>query len=228
MNRRRALLFVTLSLTSGAVFAAVQEKGDPMKPVAAPAIPGYDYASAELSRSPVTLEELELLKSTVLFGEEDERALRRAGEILGGHVEEILDTWYGFVGSHPHLLRSFGPEGGEPNTEYLASVRRRFAQWILDTCERPFDRAWLDWQEEIALRHHRSRKNRTDGVDAEAIVPGRYLVAFVVPITATIRPFLARGARSPEELEQMHQAWFKAVTLSVTLWTRPYFRDGDF
>ena len=33
----------------------------------------------------------------------------------------------------------------------------------------------------------------------------RYLVAFIYPITATIRPFLAMKGKSPDEVEKMYQ-----------------------
>jgi hypothetical protein len=29
-------------------------------------------------------------------------------------------------------------------------------------------------------------------------------------------------------VEKMHQAWFKAVALSVTLWNIPYVKEEDF
>jgi hypothetical protein len=54
----------------------------------------------------------------------------------------------------------------------------------------------------------------------------RYLVAFIYPITATIRPFLAAGGHSEEQVEAMFQAWFKSITLQVALWTRPYLTEG--
>ena len=41
----------------------------------------------------------------MLCGDEDERYLRMAGEVLGDQVESVLDVWYGFVASHPHLVR---------------------------------------------------------------------------------------------------------------------------
>jgi hypothetical protein len=34
-------------------------------------IPGYGYGTQEIARSPLTLEDLDLLKRTVLFTEED-------------------------------------------------------------------------------------------------------------------------------------------------------------
>jgi len=189
---------------------------------AADAIAGYLYGSDDLERSPVTEEDLALLKQTVLFGDDDERHLRMAGEVLRDQVEAVLDVWYGFVAAHPHLVLYFAGPDGSPIDDYLTRVRARFGQWIRDLCERPWDRAWLDYQEEIALRHTPAKKNQMDAADAPDRIPLRYLVAFVYPITATVREFLARKGHSDEEVDAMHQAWFKAVTLSVALWSRPY------
>jgi len=47
------------------------------------------------------------------------------------------------------------------------------------------------------------------------------MIAFIYPITATIKPFLASKGHNVEEVEKMHQAWFKSVTLQVTLWVYP-------
>jgi hypothetical protein len=193
---------------------------------ASEAIPGYLYGNDELERSPISEEDLALLKQTVLFSEDDERQLRLAGEVLRDQVEDVLDVWYGFVASHPHLVRYFADADGNPIDSYLARVRARFGQWIRDLCERPWDRSWLDYQEEIALRHTPAKKNETDAVEAPDRVPLRYMVAFVYPITATIRGFLAKKGASEQEVDAMHQAWFKAVTLSVALWSRPYAGDA--
>ena len=54
------------------------------------------------------------------------------------------------------------------------------------------------------------------------------MVALIYPITATIRPFLATGGHSDSEIERMHQAWFKSVTLQLALWVRPYASDGNW
>ena len=193
---------------------------------AASGIHGYTYGSPELERSPVSAEDLDLLEQTVLFGEEDARHLRAAGEVLRDQVEDVLDVWYGFVASHPHLVHYFARPDGEPDGDYLASVRGRFGQWIRDLCERPWDQDWLDYQHEIARRHTREKKNRTDGAKAPDQIPLRYMVAFIYPITATVRDFLAKGGRPTEEVDAMHQAWFKAVTLSVALWSQPYAEAG--
>lgn len=191
-------------------------------------IPGYTYGTEAAARSPLMLEDLERLKQAVLFTDDDAAALRQAGQVLADQVEDVLDVWYGFVASHPFLVHYFAGPDGQPDGEYLAAVRKRFGQWILDTCTRPYDQAWLDYQEEIALRHHRSKKNRTDGVRSVPNVDLRYIIAFIYPITATMRPFLAKKGHGAEEVERMHQAWFKAVVLQTALWSRPYVQAGDF
>lgn len=191
-------------------------------------IPGYRYGDPALAPSPFNLEDLDRLKAALMWGPEDEEALKQAGVVLKDRVEEILDLWYGFVGSRPHLSYFFSDSNGQPIPEYLERVRLRFRQWILDTCFRPHDEAWLRYQHEIGLRHHKTKKNQTDGVDAVLQVPLRYLIAFIYPITATLKPFLARTDHTPEQVERMHQAWFKAVVLQVALWSHPYAKDGDF
>jgi Protoglobin len=191
-------------------------------------IPGYTYGTDAVPRSPVSLDELELLKATLLLGDDDLAALRRSGDILAPQVERILDVWYGFVGANPHLLAAFSGPDGQPDQAYLAAVRRRFGRWILDTARASFDQAWLDYQHEIGLRHHRTGKNRTDGARAADHIPLRYVLALLVPITTTLKPFLAEGGAAPDQVEAMHQAWVKAVLLQVILWSHPYVRDGDF
>jgi hypothetical protein len=191
-------------------------------------VPGYDFGAGTVARSPLGIEDLDLLKQTILFTDEDERYLRLAGDVLEDQADEVLDLWYGFVGSHPHLIYYFSDLGGEPDGDYLARVRERFKLWILDTCRRPYDQEWLDYQQEIALRHTRAKKNQTEGARAPEHIPLRYMVAFVYPITATIKQFLASKGHSAEEVEKMHQAWFKSVVLQVALWCYPYVREGDF
>ncbi|WP_017604985.1 protoglobin domain-containing protein [Nocardiopsis alkaliphila] len=191
-------------------------------------IAGYAYGSDEAARSPVGPQELDRLKATVMFTEDDEQALRLAGDVLEDQTEDVLDTWYGFVSSHPHLVAYFSTPGGEPIQEYLDRVRSRFAQWILDACRRPYDQTWLDYQEEIALRHTHEKKNTADGVDSVDNIPLRYTIAFIYPITATMREFLGKKGHDAEQVEAMHQAWFKAVTLHVALWSRPYVRGDDW
>jgi hypothetical protein len=191
-------------------------------------IPGYTYGTDAVPRSPVSLDELQLLQATLLLGEEDRAALRRSGDVLAPQVEAILDVWYGFVGANPHLLAAFAGPDGQPNQVYLAAVRRRFGRWILDTARAEFDQAWLDYQHEIGVRHTRRGKNQTDGVQAADQIPLRYVLALLIPITSTLKPFLAEGGGSPDEVEALYQAWVKAVLLQVILWSQPYVREGEF
>ncbi|MBX6754987.1 MAG: protogloblin ApPgb, partial [Thermorudis peleae] len=153
-------------------------------------IPGYTYGTAAVPRSPISLEEFELLKKTVLFTDEDIAALRQAHDVLADQVDAILDVWYGFVGANPHLLYYFTRRSdGQPDTTYLDRVRQRFGQWIRDLTAANYDQAWLDYQYEIGLRHHRSKKNQTDHVEAPEHIPLRYVLALTYPIYATIKPF---------------------------------------
>jgi hypothetical protein len=191
-------------------------------------IPGYTYGTDAVPRSPVSLDELQLLQTTLLLDDNDLAALRQSHDLLAPRVEAILDVWYGFVGANAHLLAAFTGPDGQPNQQYLDAVRRRFGRWILDTARAEFDQAWLDYQHEIGVRHTRRGKNRTDGVEAADQVPLRYVLALLIPITTTLKPFLAEGGAAPDEVEAMHQAWVKAVLLQVILWSQPYVREGEF
>lgn len=188
---------------------------------------GYDYGKATLAQSPVTMQDLALLKKTLLWSDDDNRYLKMAGDVLKDQTDAILGLWYGYVGGNEHLLYYF-TKNGQPNADYLTAVRARFGQWILDLCQKPYDQTWLNYQYEIALRHHSSRKNKTDGVDAAPIIHYRYMTAFIYPITATIKSFLAKKNNSQEDVEGMYNAWFKAVTLTVVLWTYPYINKNEF
>jgi hypothetical protein len=163
-----------------------------------------------------------------MFSEEDKRYLRMAGEVLNDQLDAVLELWYNFVGSHAHLIYYFGKPDGQPDATYLDAVRQRFKQWILDTCYRDYDQDWLDYQHEISLRHHLTKKNQTDQVQSVPIIPLRYLIAFIYPITATIKDFLSRKGHNSEAVEKMHQAWFKSVVLQVTLWSYSYAKEGQF
>lgn len=191
------------------------------------AVKGYAFGDPGLQASPVTIQDLDLLKKTLLWSDEDNRFLKLAGEVLKDQTDEVLDLWYGYVGDNPHLLIYFS-SNGQPNKEYLSAVRERFEQWILDLCNKPYDQDWLNYQYEIAHRHYSTKKNKTDNVDSVPIIHFRYLVAFIYPITATIKPFLAKKGHSQAEIDGMYNAWFKAVTLTVILWCHPYIREGAF
>ena len=192
------------------------------------ALPGYTYGSKNLATAPYTLEDLELLKATLLLGDDDIKWLRRSKAVLAPHADEILDTWYGFVGSNTHLLYYFHDKSGEADSEYLNRVRARFIQWVYDTADGVYDQAWLNYQYEIGRRHHRVGKNKTDGATGPKHIHMRYMFALVYPITATLKPFLERGDYDADEVNKMHQAWVKAVLLQAILWSHPYVKRGEF
>jgi len=192
-------------------------------------IPGYTHGTSTVAKSPLTLTDFDQMKASVLFGEDDVKYLRMSHDVVKDEVEAILDVWYGFVGSQPHLLASFtGKADGKPLGDYLGAVRKRFGQWILDTAHAEYDQKWLDYQHEIGLRHHRAKKNKTDGAPSTDLVPFRNLFALIFPVTFTLRPFLAKKGHSAEDVEKMYAAWVKSCLLQVTLWSHPYVKDGDF
>ena len=89
-------------------------------------IPGYDLGKPESARSPLSDEDFDKLKKTVLFGDDDLRALCMAADVLDDQVEAVLDVWYGFVASSPQLVVYFAGNNGEPDGAYLGAVRQRF------------------------------------------------------------------------------------------------------
>jgi len=187
-------------------------------------IEGYDYAN--VARSPVTLDALRELEATVGFTDEDRRALRQAGRILENHAEELVDGWRTIIGGQEHLARWFFGPDGKPDDAYKAAVKPRFVRWVVDLCARPFDQAWLDYQNEIGLRHTPAKKNAVDGRHTPPVVPLRYVLAFVVPVISSVQTYLRNAAASPREAEKMETAWTKAVLLSVALWSEPYAKEG--
>ena len=187
-------------------------------------IAGYDFASDRVARSPVTLEDFERLKQTADLTAEDFRYLAMAGEVLSGQAEAMVKAWRAKIGAQEHLAKWFQTADGHSDERYKAAVKRRFVQWVVDLCTRPYDQAWLDYQEEIGVRHTPDKKNVTDDADTPPVVPLRYMVSFV-PVVLAIKQFLAGKGHSPEEVERMHAAWTKAVLLSIALWCRPYVKE---
>ncbi len=191
--------------------------------------PGYAYGQRTLATSPVSMAELKQLQTSLLFSDDDVKALRQSKAILADQTDAILDVWYGFVASTPHLVHFFGnATTGQPDGAYLQAVRKRFALWILDTADANHDQRWLDWQHEIGLRHHRTKKNRTDSVNSVPQVDFRHIPALTIPITTTLKPFLAKKGAPAAEVDAMHAAWVKSVLLQSILWSQPYIRDGQF
>ena len=192
-------------------------------------IPGYDYGSPEVARSPITMAEWEELQKSALFSEEDVFYLRLSEGVLSDQVADLLQTWRGIIFDHPHL-RAYDedPTTHEVDSEYAKAVGKRFGQWVLDTARAKYDQAWLDYQYEIGLRHHRSKKNKTDHGHTLGHIRARDLIAFCASIVVPMKPYLAKKGHPPEVVNRMYDAWWKSMILQATLWTQPYIKDGDF
>lgn len=186
-------------------------------------IAGYTYGASDLTPSPISMKELDALKVTVGLTREDENYLRLAGEVLGDQTKQIVEHWRSSIIAHiPNLARHSRSVEGEPLPDYLAKSNMRFEQWILDTCSRPYDREWLDYQQEIALRHTSVKKNVTDEVKSTSHVPLRDVIGFLAVINESILPYLASKGNNPDEVKKMHRAWCKSMQLQIALWTRTY------
>ena len=186
-------------------------------------IPGYTYGTATIAKSPISLRQFEELKISAGLTQEDQNFLHLAGEVLSGQTQQIVAHWRSqIIASIPHLARHSRTPEGNPIPEYLSRSNLRFEQWILDTCLRPYDQDWLNYQHEIALRHTAALKNQTDGVKSTSHVPFRDIIAFVAVMNETIKPHLAAKGHSPEQVDRMHEAWCKSIQLQLALWASPY------
>lgn len=186
-------------------------------------IDGYTYGTAAVATSAVSLQELEDLKTTVGLTADDERYLRLAGSVLTDQTKEIVDHWRSrIIAGIPNLARHSRSLEGEAIPKYSERSGLRFQQWILDTCFRPYDQDWINYQQEIALRHTSLKKNQVDGVRSTGFVPLRDIIAFVAVINETIKPYLAGKGHAPAEVERMHRAWCKSLQLQLALWAKPY------
>jgi hypothetical protein len=195
-----------------------------------PNIPGYDHGTDKVARSPITLAEWEDIKKCALFSEEDVVYLRLSESVLANQVDDMLKTWSGIVLDHPHLrVYREDTKTHKVDTNYTAAITKRFGQWVFDTARAKYDQAWLDYQYEIGLRHHRSKKNQTDHAhNTPGHIRARDLFAFCASIVVPMRVFLAKGGHPPNVVERMYDAWWKAMILQATLWMQPYIREGDF
>ena len=189
-------------------------------------IPGYDYGMRDVAHSPVNLDELRELEVAVGWTAADADAIALAGDVLAGQEEAMVDSWRAVIGKHEHLAKWFLGPDGKPDDAYKAAVKKRFVQWVTDTCRRPRDQAWLDYQEEIGLRHTPAKKNKTDARHTPEVVPLRYLVAFSGVVIFGAREFLAKKGHAAADVERMQRAWAKSVLLTLALWSRPYLREG--
>jgi hypothetical protein len=152
-------------------------------------ISGYDYGQPNISRAPVSMEDLREIEAAIGWTEEDGKLLQKHGEIFTGRAEEMVDAWRMLIGTQPHLAKWFFGSDGKPDDRYKAKVKERFVQWVIDACFKPYDQAWIDYQDEIGRRHTPEKKNQTDGVNTPPVVPLRYLIAFATTVAIATRKF---------------------------------------
>lgn len=190
----------------------------------ASAIPGYDYGTSQSATTPVSDNDLAQLEQTAGWTAADTEVLSRCAGLFQAKAESMVDSWRAVIGSQPHLADWFAKPDGKPDDEYKARVRGRFVQWVVDVALRPHDRDWLNYQQEIGLRHTPAKKNKTDGTHTPPVVPFRYLLGFV-PVVLPIRKFFADAIQDETELKRLEDAWTKAVLLHVTLWSRPFVME---
>ena len=189
-------------------------------------IHGYTYDSL-LTSSPVSTLDLQHLKASASFTLDDERYLKLAGTVLEDQTRDIVLLWRaGIIAGIPELARHSRCLNGDPAPDYLASSNLRFEQWILDTCLRPYDQAWLNYQHEIALRHTSVKKNVTDGVASSPYIPLRDIVGFTAVMNETIKPFLGAKGHSVDEVNRMHLAWCKSIQMQLALWISSYASES--
>ena len=188
---------------------------------------GYNPGSPEVAKSPITME-FKDLKATCLFTDEDMVYLRLSYDVLKDQAEDLVAMWRGIIAQHVHLASySWDRETGEPDKEYAAAVGKRYSQWVLDTARAEYDQAWLDYQYEIGLRHHRAKKNVTDHAHTATHIRGRDVIGLPRTV-APMRPYLEKGGHSAETVQRMQDAWWKSMILQVTLWSQTYMNPGDF
>jgi hypothetical protein len=185
-------------------------------------IPGYTFGSGSVPHSPVSLDDLRALEADSGFDDEARAWLQRASAILRPRAERLVDKWRSVIAAQPDMAHVFFGPDGQPDEAYKAAVKKRFVQWVIDSCERPHDTAWLDYQEEIGKRHTPDKKNQTDNTQTPPVVPLRYLIAFSAVVCTTLRPFLEEGGCNTSEIQSIQDAWTKSMLLHLALWSRPY------
>lgn len=151
--------------------------------------------------------------------------LAQHADLFRAKAEAMVDSWRAVIGAQPHLAHWFVKPDGTPDDAYKSSVKRRFVQWVVDVAQRPHDRDWLNYQQEIGLRHIPAKKNKTDGGQTPPLVPFRYLLSFI-PVVLPIREFFAKEVEDEDDLRRIEDAWTRAVLVHIALWSRPYVHDG--
>jgi hypothetical protein len=198
-------------------------------PLLAAEIPGYTYGSPDSARSPISVKDFDLLQRAAGFTSDDVRWLRAAGEAFLGHTQKMVKAWRDVIAAQPDLMRYALDLDGHKDERYSQRSGLRFEQWILDTCFRDYDEDWLNYQQEIALRHTSLKKNKTDSAHSAPTIHLRYIIAFmaIVADPNLLKPFLRHKYEDESQIERMHQAWTKSMWLQIALWTAPYTHSNE-
>ena len=196
-----------------------------MTTITTPQIPGYDFGTRKSAESPLSDEDLRNLEQTVGWTDEDRDILLKHAALFQQQAETMVNSWRAVIAAQPHLSHWFVGPDGKPDDGYKARVKQRFVQWVIDVALRPHDRVWLNYQEEIGLRHTPAKKNLTDGSQTPPLVPLRYLLGFI-PVVLPIRKFFSASISDEPELASLEAVWTRAVLLHITLWVRPYTAEG--
>ena len=160
-------------------------------------ISGYKYGDAVVSSA--TLQDLENLKVSVGWTDQDDQYRHMAGEVLSGQTRQLVDHWRrGIIAGIPNLSRHSRTPDGEPLPDYQAKSGLRFEQWVLDTCFRAYDQDWLNYQHEIALRHTPARKNQTDAVRSTPQVPLPDVIVRFSAVTLLLSIVLLKLTAAPD------------------------------
>jgi hypothetical protein len=104
----------------------VKPKQAQMKKMVSPNIPGYTYGSGDAASSPISVRDLERLRQSVDFTDEDQRYLRLAGEVLADQTEELVNKWRGVISRTPHLAQYSLRPDGKPDAHYSSNSGLRF------------------------------------------------------------------------------------------------------
>jgi hypothetical protein len=112
-------------------------------------IPGYEYGTPSAAISSVSESELAELEQTAGWNLDDAAVLARHVDLFRANAETMVDSWRAVIGAQPHLAHWFVKPDGTSDDAYKASVKRRFVQWVVDVAQRPHDRDWLNYQQEI-------------------------------------------------------------------------------
>jgi hypothetical protein len=150
---------------------------------------GYDLGGDEVAKSPITLQ-WEELQDSALFSAS---SICLSEGILRDQVDDLLKVWRGVIFDHPFLALTTKIR---KRTRPIANPPLRVAKlfWPVGTARTKSDQAWFDYQHEIGLCHHRTKKDKTDQSQTLGHIRARDLLAFSAAIFVPMKVHLQRKA----------------------------------